>query len=177
MQKNKALIIGRFQPIHLGHIKLIKRYCDAGFLVKIGIGSPKKHHEKHNPLTVKEREEQIRLSMGEYKIKNYKIFRIPDIEKDSNYVKHVIKIVGSFDTIITGNPRVLKLFLNYKSKNPWNIESFNETKRPGGKVTSGIIRERWLKKPSKFGIPKTVFEYLKKIEFSKRLRDIEKNIS
>ena len=162
---NKSvLIIGRFQPLHLGHLSLIERYYNAGFFIKIGIGSSQKSHEKDNPLTVKEREKMINRVMKEYKINKYKIYSLSDIDADSDYVKHVLKIVGKFDTIVTGNPKVLKLFLKYKNKNPWNIESFEESSgRPGGEITSGIIRERWMKKPDKKGLPKSAFDYLKSI--------------
>ena len=169
-----ALIIGRFQPIHVGHLSLIERYHRAGFFIKIGIGSSNNSLQKHHPLTADEREEKIKGLMKEAKIKNYKIFHIPDIRKDKYYVKHVLKIVGRFDIIITGNPSVLKLFLKYHSQHSWNIESFEESiSRPKGNITSGIIRRNWLKKPSRNGLPESVFRYLKKLNFSKRLKELK----
>src|SRR3989344_4828738 len=150
------LIIGRFQPFHMGHFNLINRYYKAGFFIKIAIGSSQMEFEKYNPLTSKEREEMIKRALKEYKIKKFKIYNIPDINKDVNYIKHILKIVGKFDTIVTGNQSVLRLFLKYNSKNSWNIESFKESLgRPGGKITSGLIRDRWLKKNDKRGLPKS----------------------
>ncbi len=170
--KKVALIIGRFQPIHIGHLKLIERYYKAGFSIKIGIGSADKSFEKHNPLTGAEREEKIRKAMKEYSIKKFRIFHIPDISSDKRYLDHVLKIVGSFDTVITGNPSVLKLFLTNNKKHNWNIESFEESAlRPGGKITSGIIRKKWLLKASKSGLAKSTYEHLKKINFSQRLKE------
>ena len=165
------LILGRFQPFHLGHLSLIKRYSQAGFFIKIGIGSSENKISQKNPLTKNERKEIIKKSMNEEKIKNYKIFYIPDINNDKKYVKHVIKIIGEFQTIITGNPHVLRLFLKYKSKNPWNIETFKEDiSRPGGKITSSRIRKKWKKKPDKAGLHFSTYLYLKKINFSERLK-------
>lgn len=172
----KLLVIGRFQPFHVGHFNLIKRYHNARFFIKIGIGSSENELSQKNPLIKKEREEIIKKAMNEAKIRNFKIFQIPDINNDSNYVKHVLKIVGKFDTIVTGNPVVLKLFLEYKSKNPWNIESFEESSgRPGGKITSSIIRKRWLKKSDKRDLPKSTFDYLNSINFSDRLKKLNSN--
>ncbi len=165
-----ALIIGRFQPFHLGHLSLIKRYHNSRFFIKIGIGSPQKSFEKDNPLSYSERKNIITMAMKESKIQNYKIFEIPDIKEDKFYVKHVLKIVGKFETIITGNPHVLKLFLRYKSKKPWDIESFEEKNRPGGKITASMIRKIWLKHPSKKGLLDSTFNYLKSIKFSERLK-------
>lgn len=170
----KALIIGRFQPIHVGHVNLIKRYSKAGYFIKIAIGSSQKSFEKHNPLTSKERDKKIRLAMQEFNIDKYKIYHVPDINNDSNYVKHVLKIVGKFDIIVTGNPKILKLFVKYNSKKMWDIESFEErTERPGGKITSGIIRDNWLKEKNyNKGLPHSVVDYLKSIHFSERLKKL-----
>ena len=171
-----ALIIGRFQPFHLGHLSLIKRYSKAGFFIKIAIGSSNLGYKKENPLSSQEREEIIKKAMKEFKVKKYKIYKVPDIHKNSNYVKYVLDRVGRFDTIVTGNPRTLKLFVKYKSKRPWNIESFEESLgRPGGNITSGEIRKRWLKSPSRKHLPKSTFDYLKSINFSDRLRKIKNN--
>ena len=169
-----VLVIGRFQPFHTGHFNLIKRYHDAGFFIKIGIGSTQKKEDKDNPLTFKERKEIIKNALKECRIKKFKIYNLPDINKNYNYVKYVLKIVGKFETIVTGNLKVLKLFREYKCKNCWNIESFEEKLgRPGGKITSGIIRNNWLKRSNKKGLLKSTFDYLKSINFSERLRGLK----
>jgi nicotinamide-nucleotide adenylyltransferase len=170
-----ALIIGRFQPIHLGHLSLIERYHKAGFFIKIGIGSAGASHEKHNPLSIVERRKLIEIAMKERRIKNYKIFNIPDIKNSNCYAKHVLRIVGEFDAVVTGNPAVLKVFLKQKHKSSWNIECFEESiSRPGGNITSGIIRKNWRNKPSKKGLLDSTFKYLKKINFSHRLKSVNR---
>ena len=169
-----ALIIGRFQPFHLGHLSLVKRYNKAGYFCKIAIGSSQKNFEKDNPLTIQEREEIIKRVMKEFKIKDFKVYFVPDINDEKNYVKHILKIVGKFDVLITGNSKLLKLFLKYKTKS-FDIESFEEPfARPGGKISSGVIRKRWLKKNDRLGLPKSAFNYLKSIGFSERLKEISK---
>ncbi len=167
-----ALFIGRFQPFHKGHLKLIERYAKARFFIKVGIGSANKQFERNNPLTYEERKEIIFCALEEAKIKKFKIYSIPDIKEDSRYVKHVLKIVKKFDTIITGNKHVLKLFREYKSENYWNIESFEESRRPGGKINASMIRKIWLKRPSKNGLLKSTFNHLKLKKFSERLKKL-----
>ncbi len=168
-----ALIIGRFQPLHKGHINLIKRYSKANYIIKFGIGSSDKSFEKDNPLTSEERNEIIRLAMKELKIKSYEIYHIHDIRDDNYYVKHVLNIIGKFNIILTGNPKVLKLFRDHETKTPWNIESFEETTRPGGEISASQIREIWSKRVSKKGLLKSTFNYLKSINFSERLNKIK----
>ena len=174
IKMNKAvLIIGRFQPIHNGHLSLVKRYNKAGFFIKIGIGSSNRKEDIKNPLNIKEREEIITLAMKEIGIKKYRIYHIPDIKSDSHYISHVIKIVGAFDVLVTGNPWNLKLFRDYKKDNSWNIESFEEKTRPGGEINATTIRKLWLKKPSNKGLPNSVFKQLKKINFPDRLNNLK----
>jgi len=164
------LIIGRFQPIHRGHLSLIKRYHNAGFFIKIGVGSSQKSGERHNPLKFKEREEMIKQALKENKINKYQIYPVPDIDEDSNYVAHVLKRVGDFDTFVTGNKSILKLFGRVENSN-WSIESFEESStRPGGNITSGIIRKNWMSGPSRRGLSKSSYKYLKSIDFSSRLK-------
>ena len=167
-----ALIIGRFQPFHLGHLRLMERYAKAGFFIKVGIGSANKQFEKDNPLTYEERKEIIFCALKEANIKKFKIYSIPDIKEDKHYVKHVLKIVTNFNTIITGNKHVLKLFRDYKTGAPWNIESFEESNRPGGKINASLIRKIWSKRPSKKGLLKSTFNHLKLKRFSERLRKL-----
>ncbi len=167
-----ALIIGRFQPIHRGHIRMMERYAKSKFFIKVGVGSADKQSEKYNPLTYLERKEMIFGALKEAKIKKFKIYSINDIKNDAGYVDHVRKIVGKFDVIITGNIWVLNLFKEYKSKSPWNIESFEESKRPGGNITSGIIRKKWLTGSNKTGLTKSSYNYLKKIDFTNRLNNL-----
>jgi len=50
--KKTLLFIGRFQPFHLGHLLLIKKYLKRGYFIKIGIGSSEKAHQIHNPFSI-----------------------------------------------------------------------------------------------------------------------------
>lgn len=171
-QTKNVLIIGRFQPFHNGHLNLIRRYVNAGYFIKIAIGSAQKSFEEHNPLTVNEREKIIKKAMKEFNITKYNIYHISDTKRDSDYVKHVLKRVGDFEVVLTGNPLVLKLFS--AAKKSWNIEAFEEgSGRPGGEITSGSIRKKWLKRVDKYGLPSSVFKYLKSINFSERLKKIQ----
>ena len=60
----KLLVIGRFQPFHIGHFNLINRYHKAGFFIKIAIGSSDNKLGQKNPLTKDEREEIIKKVMN-----------------------------------------------------------------------------------------------------------------
>ena len=59
----KSLFIGRFQPFHNGHLKVIKHLSTTYEEIIIGIGSSQYHNESENPFTADERKKMIEESM------------------------------------------------------------------------------------------------------------------
>lgn len=60
-----ALCIGRFQPFHIGHLKLLRHALDAADCVIVGIGSSFRARTSRNPFTCSERAHMIRGSLSE----------------------------------------------------------------------------------------------------------------
>lgn len=60
----RALFIGRFQPLHNGHVQAIRWLMDKGYDVIIGIGSANSSFTYRNPFTVGERVEMVEAAMG-----------------------------------------------------------------------------------------------------------------
>lgn len=58
-----GLLIGRFQPFHMGHLSAVKFALSQVEKLWIGIGSSNKSHEKRNPFTADERKEMILSSL------------------------------------------------------------------------------------------------------------------
>ena len=58
-----GLLIGRFQPFHLGHIEALRFALSQVDNLWIGIGSSNKPTEKNNPFTADERKEMILSSI------------------------------------------------------------------------------------------------------------------
>jgi nicotinamide-nucleotide adenylyltransferase len=168
------LIIGRFQPFHLGHLAIIKKYYSKGYFIKIGIGSVEKDNELKNPFTAKERDEMIRVALSKEKILHYAVYHIPDIENDNAYAKHVERIMGHFDVLFTGNPLVKNIFKEHKEKynKPFVLNTFNENKDRVKGINATEIRKRWLDSNSRKGLPRVVFGYLKNILASDRLKEM-----
>lgn len=73
-----SLFIGRFQPLHFGHVKLMRTVLDEGGKVCIGIRDTKK--DKKNPYSVIERIDMIREEFSpEIKAGTVKYVKMPDI--------------------------------------------------------------------------------------------------
>jgi len=109
MKKTIALFIGRFQPLHRGHVSIIKQLTKKYDLIKIAIGSSQHYHTAENPFTATERRTMINKTLKSEKIQNTKIYFVPDLNDNDRWISHLKKRVGKFDTIYSGNSLVQRL--------------------------------------------------------------------
>lgn len=111
-RKNTALIIGRFQPLHHGHIYVLRSILKTYNKVKIGIGSSQLANTFNDPFTNRERKEFIKAVFKKRQIspKRYEIYQIPDIFDAKKWVDHVISIVGDFNAIFSNSDWIRELF-------------------------------------------------------------------
>ncbi len=108
MTKPTALIVGRFQPFHNGHVKLIECTSEEVDKMIIGIGSSQESHTWENPFSARERENMIRKSLKTFY--RYKIIEIPDINNDRIWVSHVKRITPEFQVVYTNGELEIRLF-------------------------------------------------------------------
>ena len=113
-KKDIALFLGRFQPLHHGHIYMLNKILKTYNIIKIGVGSSQISKSKINPFTYDERVNFITSALNKRGIpsQRFRIYPIPDIFNASKWVNHVISIVGSFDTIFSNSDWVRQLFQN-----------------------------------------------------------------
>ena len=57
--RRSVLFIGRFQPFHKGHEKILSHLLKRYFRVTLAIGSAQKRRTKDNPFSARERKEMI----------------------------------------------------------------------------------------------------------------------
>ena len=74
----KSLLIGRFQPFHEGHKKLVEKLIEEGRTPIIAIRRTIKSDK--NPLNVRQRRVMIREALKKH-IGKFRIITIPDIEE------------------------------------------------------------------------------------------------
>jgi nicotinamide-nucleotide adenylyltransferase len=99
-------ILGRWQPVHLGHQAAIQSLCERFENVLIGIGSANVH-DYRNPFSLAEVTEMLRLSLGAYS--NYTLAPIPDVRPDPEWCRLAIKTFGDSICLVTANPYVRSL--------------------------------------------------------------------
>lgn len=125
---DRALIIGRFQPLHHGHMYILKRIFENHKQVKIGIGSSQLSNQYADPFSDTERRDFFLavLSKRDISSNRYEIFSIPDIFNAQKWVDHVISIVGEFDIVYSNSDWVRQLFKNRGFQLGKKIEIFKK---------------------------------------------------
>ena len=77
MTKTTALFIGRFQPLHKGHIDALEDISKRSDKIIIVIGSSRQKNTKKNPFSLAQRKKMLALALK--KIKNkIKIISLPE---------------------------------------------------------------------------------------------------
>ncbi|MFQ6010252.1 MAG: nicotinamide-nucleotide adenylyltransferase [Candidatus Aenigmatarchaeota archaeon] len=102
----RGLFVGRFQPLHKGHVKAIENALKEVDELIIGIGSSQFAYTKDNPFTCEERVEMIERSVKG----NYSIYAVPDTYDYPAWVRHVESLVPEFDVVYSGSMITASLF-------------------------------------------------------------------
>lgn len=105
MKYSVALIVGRFQPFHKGHLFLIKKALEKADKIIIGIGSSNMSDE-NNPIDFETRKKIIKAVAYKEKIfgdRLIKIVPLDDFFDDKKWLKNLEKQVGKFDLALGNN--------------------------------------------------------------------------
>ena len=103
--KNKiALIVGRFQPFHKGHLFLIKKALEKADKIIVGIGSSN-ITDVNNPIDFETRKKVIKAVFYKEGIeeKLSKIVPLDDFFDDQKWLLNLKKQVGKFDLALGNN--------------------------------------------------------------------------
>ena len=165
----RAIFIGRFQPIHNGHVHVIKDLLNIVDEVLIVIGSAQYSHSYDNPFTAGERISMIRLALNEAKVDpaKYLIIPIQDVNDNRIWVAHLVSILPHFDVAFSNNPLVKRL-LKEKGIKTAPFDFFKRDQFSGTLIRKKMVNNEDFSNL----IPKTVKEFIIKIEGPQRMKDI-----
>lgn len=107
---NFSLVVGRFQPLHKGHMDVIRKCAEESEHLTIGIGSAQYSHTPENPFTAGERYMMINKTLRDEGIDNYSIVPIEDLNRYPVWVSHVVSLVPPFKRVYSNNPLTRRLF-------------------------------------------------------------------
>ena len=168
----RGLFVGRFQPFHKGHLGAIEDVLKKVDELIIVIGSAQYSHRLDNPFTTGERVTMIREALNEAKVEasRYLIIPIRDIHVHMLWVAEVTGFAPKFDIVYTNEPLTRRLFM----EGGFKVEPISFHDRE--KYSSTVVRERILKNQSwEELVPKSVAQFIKKIEGVERLQDLAKS--
>jgi nicotinamide-nucleotide adenylyltransferase len=114
-----GLFIGRFQPLHLGHIEAIKFAMRQLSTLIIAVGSAQISYELRNPFTAGERIKMIRntlIHIDEIDIRNILIIPVPDTTIHALWTHNLDLLVPPYDIIFTNDPFTIALFQERQKK-------------------------------------------------------------
>ena len=105
-----GLLVGRFQPFHLGHLDAVLFGLSRTENLFIGVGSSNKFNEKKNPFSAEERKDMIISSIESSLIGRIKIFEIPDVDNHEKWTFEIDQIVPKYDVVFTNDEFTKTLF-------------------------------------------------------------------
>jgi len=164
-----ALIIGRFQPFHKGHLEVIRTISEECDTITIGIGSAQYSHTLENPFTAGERHLMISRALKEVDLEDYFLVPIVDINRYAVWVAHVVSLVPPFKAIYSNNPLTRRLFeeAGYEVR---DSPLFNREVYSGTEIRRRMIAgEDWMS-----AVPKAVAKVIDEIDGVNRLKDLTK---
>ncbi|MHB8586155.1 MAG: nicotinamide-nucleotide adenylyltransferase [Thermoplasmatota archaeon] len=107
----RALLMGRYQPFHLGHLAAVRHIQNEGQDPIIAIGSAQISHTLENPFTAGERWEMIHGALAAAGLRDgVEIIPVPDVNRNAIWVRHVETLLPPFTTVYTNNPLPSVLF-------------------------------------------------------------------
>ena len=105
----RGFYIGRFQPYHDGHHRMVEEIVSEVDELVLGIGSAGHSHSTQNPFTAGERVMMITKAVTEFDVTTY-VVPIEDLDRNSVWVSHVQSMSPTFDVAYSNNPLVIQLF-------------------------------------------------------------------
>ena len=98
-----GLLIGRFQPFHLGHLAAVKFALTQVDNLSIGIGSSNRFGEKRNPFSAEERKEMIESSVEKSDLQKCKIYFVSDVNDHAKWTFHVDSIIPKYEVVFSND--------------------------------------------------------------------------
>ena len=163
-----GILVGRFQPLHKGHIEAIEFAENNSDKLYIIVGSAEKSNQKRNPFTFEERKKMIELAIIDRKLhESITIVPINDANNHTEWILSIKNVIGAYNIIFTNDEVTEKLFNKDETK-VINVPLLDRNVLSATEVRRRLeLDEKW----ETLVIP-TVANYLKEIKAVKRIKSI-----
>ena len=168
----RGLMMGRFQPFHIGHLDLARQILNECDEVIIAITSSQFNYLEKDPFTAGERIEMIRNSLKDSDLDASRCIVLPienqfNIATWSSYLKSMLP---NFEKVYSGNEYVKMLLADS------NIEVIKPVFLDRPKYNATKIREMIIADQNwEDLVPKPVYDFIQKINGKHRLEIISKS--
>lgn len=139
----RALMVGRFQPFHKGHLSSMLEVLSECDELVIVIGSAEESHTSSNPFTASERYQMISSSLPNGAMSRVHIIPVRDVNRYAIWVNHVESYVPPFDVVFSNNAITRSLFaqVGYDVR---RTKAYNQKLYSGSEIRRRILAgERW----------------------------------
>jgi nicotinamide-nucleotide adenylyltransferase len=136
-----GLLIGRFQPFHLGHLEALQFALSKVDKLWVGLGSSNKPAEKNNPFSAQERKTMILSSIDNSMKNKISIYFIPDLDNHVKWIEKIDTIVPKFDIVFSNDPLTDHLY-SKRTINVIPIPFLNRDKLSGTNIRNLIISDQ-----------------------------------
>ncbi len=172
-KRRRALVVGRFQPLHYGHLHVFRYALSKADELVIAIGSSQFCCIPRNPLSVDERMEMLvrALRREGFPLGDIMLSSVPDTESpEEDWGSLVLDRVPRVDIAFSNDPETIRDL----RKVGLEVENIPFLKRDLYAATK--IRELMLKGDPSWRelVPPSVLEFLLEIDMEKRVKEIEK---
>jgi len=101
----RGLVVGRFQPLHKGHVALIQHAREQCVDLAVAIGSSQAKPSLRNPFTAAERRQMLHAAFP-----GLAAFDVPDLNDAPRWAAHCLAITGPVDRVYGNDDATLDLF-------------------------------------------------------------------
>ncbi len=110
MLRMNGLLVGRFQPFHLGHLEALQFALTKVDKLWVGLGSSNQPIQKNNPFSADQRKKMILSSLPNYMKEKISIYSIPDLDNHIKWIEKINDIVPNFDVIFSNDELTKHLY-------------------------------------------------------------------
>ncbi len=100
----RGLVVGRFQPLHGGHVQLIRKALDECASVVVAVGSSTEPASARNPFTFVERRAMLDAAFPKLRVVG-----VPDLHDEVRWAKHCLALTGPVERAYGNDERALRL--------------------------------------------------------------------
>jgi nicotinamide-nucleotide adenylyltransferase len=142
-ERVRGVLIGRYQPFHLGHLAVVReiRSSRPDESLLLGVGSAQASYSWTNPFTAGERVEMIEAALEEASVRGVSVVPIAATDRQAVWVAHVESMLPTFERVYTNNPLTRTLFerAGYAVTNPAMVE---RERFEGARVRAALAEDR-----------------------------------